>query len=113
VAVSEPYRAGVEADARHELDATVAARRELGPEHEDALIAGFLERIEHEIDRRVEERVGRRTQWHPQLGQRDLGAAVPIVVVAGIFGGPAGVFVALAVLLVVFLVRSFAGRSAR
>jgi hypothetical protein len=38
---------------------------------------------------------------------------VPIVVVAGIFGGPAGVFAALTVLLVVFLVRSFAGRRAR
>ena len=107
------YRAGVEADARHELDATLAARRELGPDHDDALIDGFLERIEHEIDRRVEERLGRRTQWQPHLGQRDLGAAVPIVAVAGIFGGPAGVFTALLVLLVVFVVRSFAGRGRR
>jgi hypothetical protein len=103
----------VETEARRELEATVAARRELGPEHDDALIDGFLERIDREIDRRVEERLARRTPWQPHLGRRDLGAAVPIVVAAGIFGGPAGVFVALTVLLVVFLVRSFAGGRSR
>jgi hypothetical protein len=36
---------------------TLAARQELGPEHDAQLIAGFLDRIEHELDRRVDERV--------------------------------------------------------
>lgn len=35
-----------------ELRATLAARRELGGEHDDQLIAGFLERIDHKLDER-------------------------------------------------------------
>ena len=54
------YGLGVEPVARHELEATVAARQELGPGHDDELIAGFLDRIEREIDRRVDERVAMR-----------------------------------------------------
>ena len=50
----------VEPVARHELEATLAARQELGPAHDDQLVAGFLDRIEKEIDRRVDERVALR-----------------------------------------------------
>jgi len=32
---------------------------ELGVEHDDALVASFLDRIEHEIDRRVDERIAK------------------------------------------------------
>ena len=39
---------------------TLAARQELGAKHDDQLIAGFLDRIEHELDRRVDERVAQR-----------------------------------------------------
>jgi hypothetical protein len=100
----------VDAEVGKELEATVAARRELGPDHDEHLIAGFLDRIDKEIDRRVDERVSRRghgpTPFRPQM----LGAAVPIVAVAGIFGGPAGVFVALAALALVFVVLSVSRR---
>jgi hypothetical protein len=50
----------VEPVARHELEATIAARQELGPAHDDQLIAGFLDRIEKEIDRRVDDRIASR-----------------------------------------------------
>jgi hypothetical protein len=40
-----------------ELKAVVAARKELGPEHEEHLIAGFLDRIDKELDRRVDEKI--------------------------------------------------------
>ena len=43
-----------------ELEATLAARKELGPAHDKELIAGFLDRIEQEIDARVDERVAAR-----------------------------------------------------
>jgi hypothetical protein len=40
-------------DPRSELEATLAARRELGPDHDEELISGFLERLEHRVgDRR-------------------------------------------------------------
>src|SRR5437763_1266449 len=95
----------MEDEARQELAATLEARRELGPEHDEHLIAGFLERMEKEIDRRVDEKLARRRpKGNRSLRREELGIFVPIVIAAGIFGGPAGVFMALAALVVVFLV---------
>ena len=97
-----------EEEVRKELEATVAARRELGEEHEEHLITGFLERIDKEIDRRVEERVSRR---HPNLLQPQLlGPIAGIVAVAGIFGGVVGVVVALAALAVIYVTLSVSRR---
>ncbi|GAA3128872.1 hypothetical protein GCM10010466_19470 [Planomonospora alba] len=44
-----------------ELRAAVEARRELGPEFEDSLIEGFLEKMDAEIDRRVDQRLAAHT----------------------------------------------------
>jgi len=93
-----------------ELEATIAARRELGPEHDDHLISGFLERIDHEIERRVDERFAKRRPRRQPLGRREFRTAIPIIAVAGIFGGPAGVFIAFAALLIAFLVLSVTRR---
>ena len=41
----------MDADVRQELEATVAARRELGVEHDEELISGFLERIERRLEK--------------------------------------------------------------
>jgi hypothetical protein len=97
---------------KEELAATVEARRELGPGHDEELIAGFLERIDKAIDRRVEERVARRAPRHPNrpLRKEELGIFVPIFIIAGIFGGPAGIFAVAAVLLVVVLLQTFGRR---
>ena len=95
--------------AQKELQATLEARRELGPEHEEHLIAGFLERIDREIDRRVEAKLERRRPARP-LGKEAVGIAVPVVAVAGIFGGSAGVFTALAAFVVIFLVLGLSRR---
>ncbi len=100
----------MEGEADKELEATVAARRELGVEHEEHLIAGFLDRIDKEIDRRVEERVRQRAPHPNMLQPQLLGPAAGIVAVAGIFGGPAGVFVALGALALVFVVLSVSRR---
>jgi len=85
----------------------VAARRELGPEHDDVLVAGFLDRIQREIDRRVDERLAqvaprgrRRSIVHPG----NLALAIPIIAVAGGIGGVAGLVIAFAALTLVFLV---------
>jgi hypothetical protein len=98
---------------QEELQATVEARRELGPGHDDELIAGFLERIDKAIDRRVDERVARRDRpRHPNraLRKEELGIFVPIFIIAGIFGGPAGIFAVAGVLLVVVLLQTFGHR---
>ena len=96
--------------ARQELEATIAARRELGPAHDDELVAGFLDRIEKEIDRRVDERVARRgpakrasSPIHPGT----IGVCIPIVAIAGGIGGVAGLFAAFTALVIIFAIAEF------
>ncbi|MFI7698859.1 hypothetical protein [Nonomuraea sp. NPDC049480] len=40
-----------------ELKAAVSARRDLGPEFEDAIVESFLDKMGKEVDRRVDERL--------------------------------------------------------
>jgi hypothetical protein len=96
----------MEPEARGEIEATVAARRELGPGHDDHLIAGFLERIEKEIDRRVDERVVARTPRRragSALHPGNLALCIPIIAIAGGIAGLAGLIVAFAALALVFV----------
>ena len=88
-------------EARKELEATIAARKELGPGHDDELIAGFLDRIEKQLDRRG----GRRRHGPPLPAQ--LGPMIPIVIFAGIFGGTVGVGLALAVVVLIVLLNEW------
>ena len=43
-------------DRVEEIAASVGAHRDLGPAYDDAIAAGLVERIDAEIDRRVDER---------------------------------------------------------
>ncbi|MEU8380106.1 hypothetical protein [Streptosporangium sp. NPDC048865] len=45
-----------------ELRASVEARRDLGPEYEDSLVEGFLEKVDRELDRRVDDRIAARAR---------------------------------------------------
>ena len=102
-----PTFSGVHPSARSELEATLAARNELGPGHDDALVAGFLDRIEHELDRRVDERVAQQVQRRPRpsaLHPANLALCIPIVAIAGGIGHVAGLIVAFTALVIVFLV---------
>lgn len=96
-----------EDELQRELEATVAAREELGPEHDAHLISGFLARIDKEIDRRVDEKVSSRRRPGRRVSERELGIFVPLFIIAGIFGGPAGIFAVAAVLVVVLLLQHF------
>lgn len=91
---------------RQELEATVAARRELGPGHDEHLVAAFLEKIDREIDRRVDERVARRVPRHPSsvLHAGTLAVCIPIVAIAGGIGKLPGLIVAFVAIAVVFAV---------
>jgi len=95
----------VEPAAKHELEATLGARAELGPGHDDHLIAGFLDRIEREIDRRVDERIAKVAPRKPRpspLHPGNLALCIPIVAIAGGIGGLPGLVVAFLALGVVF-----------
>ncbi|MEU5435594.1 hypothetical protein AB0G73_19750 [Streptomyces sp. NPDC020719] len=48
-----------DAELKKELDATLHARRELGPEYESALLDSFLEKVEQRVDGTVDRRVRR------------------------------------------------------
>jgi hypothetical protein len=53
-------------EVRADLDAALAARRELGPEYETALVDSFLARIDARLDARVEQRVAERLAEYPR-----------------------------------------------
>ncbi|MFG2722295.1 hypothetical protein ACGFW5_29000 [Streptomyces sp. NPDC048416] len=46
-------------ELKKELDATLHARRELGPDYETALVDSFLEKVEQRVDGSVDRRVRR------------------------------------------------------
>jgi hypothetical protein len=95
----------VEPRARQELEATIEARRELGPAHDEELISGFLDRIEKEIDRRVDQRVAARgpvKRGASPINPATLGICIPIIAIAGGIGGVAGLITAFIALAVVF-----------
>jgi hypothetical protein len=97
----------VESQAREELEATLAARQELGPAHDAELVAGFLERLEKEIDRRVDARLAKRgPRGGSPLNPATLGVCIPIIAIAGGTGGVAGLITAFVALVVVFLVAT-------
>ncbi|TDD07968.1 hypothetical protein E1292_12520 [Nonomuraea deserti] len=55
-----------------ELKAAVSARRDLGPDFEDAVVESFLDKMGQEIDRRVDERLATSPQ-----GKKGVRAAGP------------------------------------
>jgi len=97
----------VEHETERELEATLAARRELGKEHEAELVEGFLARIEKEIDRRVDERVARQTRpRHSSINPATLGVCIPIIAIAGGIAGVAGLAIVALALVIIFAIDS-------
>lgn len=47
-------------ELRKDLDATLQARRELGPEYEEELVEGFLEKLDGAVERRVRRQLAER-----------------------------------------------------
>jgi len=72
---------------------TLAVRGELGPEHEPAVIAEFLDRVGGAIDQRVDARVaaaqpGKSERGGPPLAFFSLIFGIPITAIAGSQGLP-------------------------
>jgi hypothetical protein len=117
--MSRPDRAG------EDLRATLAARGELGPDYEPALVESFLDRIEERIDDRVDRRVSERLpEVHRQdrsggpgetfwLAVASLGFGIPI---SGIAAGTAeveGLLVAWAGIAAVNFAHAWSSRRHR
>jgi hypothetical protein len=98
-----------------ELRATVAARQELGPDLDDALVRSFIEKIEGEIDRRIQAGIEARQKALAKQGRpawsyvlsavvavTSLGIAVPVTIFAS-QAGPAGVAIVWIVILIINL----------
>jgi hypothetical protein len=101
-------------DLEDELKATMAARRELTPEMENALIGNFLQQIEKRIDAHIEQRLtdnsrGRadRQKQMTALVSSILGISIPLVVLAGAFGGGQAILAVCALVLIVSLAALF------
>jgi hypothetical protein len=83
--------------SRDELEAVLAARRELEPEHEQALVESFLDRIGTAIDTRIDERLAEAKK--PRKGSSGIAVesllfGIPITAIAGGEAGLAGMIVA-------------------
>jgi hypothetical protein len=98
--------ADIEKATREELEAALAARKELGRDYEPALVESFLDKIDQRIDARVDARVDERTKGMRKsdkaagerqmvLGFVSLGTGIPITAIAGADDrGVAGIVVA-------------------
>ncbi len=99
-------------DLRLELRAALGASRELGPDREDAIVGSLLERVNQEIDARVDARLDEESP----RGKRDrrgrtlrlflaLTLAVPLTAIAFQFGMPAVALTWAAIFLMTVFVR--------
>jgi hypothetical protein len=95
--------------SRDDLQAAVAARRELGRDYEDAVLDSFLDRIDRSIAARVDARVAERVPAVLQstgeqraggpdpglvLGATSVIAGIPITAIAGGTTGLGGIIIA-------------------
>ncbi len=103
-------------EIRHELEATLAAREEVGKELEPHLVEQFVDKVEQEIERRAKAqprrefpRSGHNAPMIP-LALGSLGLAIPLIAVAGHFAAFAGVLV---VCIAIVLVNFFWMRDSR
>jgi hypothetical protein len=79
---------------RDELQSAIEARKELGAELEPALVDSFVERIEQRLVERDEQ--GERALQRKRIHQKEMvlgtmAIAIPLIVIAAIFTGLAGV----------------------
>jgi hypothetical protein len=108
--ICRAYNRGVsEIVRRDELQAAIEARKELGAELEPALIDSFVERIERRLSEGAEESersLKRKREHQKELVLGAMGISVPLLAIAAIFTGLAGVIVVCAALAVIAVVSA-------
>jgi hypothetical protein len=98
-----------------DLEAMVAARHDLDPTYEPALVEAFLERVDQAVDKRVEAELKAREGegFDKELVYSTMGLGIPITVVAGIFGDVYGIAAAWAGIVGVNLSAAWGARRKR
>jgi hypothetical protein len=94
-----------DAVVKEELDAAVAARRELGEEMEPAVVDAFVKRIEKRIGS-SEKAIRRRQDHQKEMILGSMGISIPLFAIAAIFTGLPGIAAICLVLAVVAIVSS-------
>jgi len=97
---------------KDELEASIEARKELGDELEPVLVDAYVERIERRLSERKEldeKALKRRREHQKEMVLGSMGIGVPLLLIAAIFTGFAGVLVvsaAVALIAVVSAIRA-------
>jgi len=94
---------------RQELEAAIEARKELGAEMEPHVIDAFVERIERRIAERTEESersLKRKRDHQKEMVLGAMGISIPLLGIAAVFTGLAGVIVVCAALAVIAIASS-------
>ena len=89
---------------KDELQAAIEARKELGTEMEPAVIDSFVERVERRLAERAEESeksLKREREHQKEMVLGAMGISIPLLAIAAIFTGLAGVIVVCAALAVI------------
>jgi hypothetical protein len=95
---------------RDEAGSALAARRELGPEYEDAIVEAFVEKVERRLEARTKH-APQGDSYAIAVPLGSLGIAVPLLGVAGGTAGFAGVLaVCIAIVVVNLAYASYALR---
>jgi hypothetical protein len=96
-------------ETRDELQAAIGARKELGAELEPAVIDAFVERIERRLGERGtagENELKRKRAHQKEMVLGAMGISIPLLAIAAIFTGLAGVIVVMAALAVIAVVSA-------
>ena len=94
---------------REEVQAALEARKELGAELEPAVIDSFVERIEKSIVKRDEQRekaLKRQRDHQKEMVLGAMGISIPLMAIAAIFTGLAGVIAVCVAIAVVAIVSA-------
>ena len=95
--------------SREELHAAIEARRELGTEMEPAVIDAFVERIEQRLAERGGESdraLKRRRDHQKEMVLGAMALSIPLMAIAAIFAGLAGIIAVCVALGVIALVSA-------
>ena len=94
---------------RDEVRATLAARKEVGEDLEPALVDAFVERIEQglaQASREREQALKRKREHQKEMVLGSMGLSIPLLALAAIFTGLAGVIVVCSALVVIAVVTA-------
>ena len=94
---------------RDELQAAIETRKELGAEMEPAIVDSFVERIEQRLVERDEQRekaLSRKRAHQKEMVLGSIAISIPLMTIAAIFTGLAGVIAVCVAIAVVAIVAA-------